>query len=327
MLLQRDSQGLNRVTDRWLGDPGTDNTGLQISLAVRENDGAGPSDLVATIGVPRSTVARGLSRLRKREFIERGTAPSRNRLECSRRLGREARPVPPTCESSIAWRRPGSSCASPGLDSERRAVVMHLTARGRHAAAARVGGAPAARSHLPSGSATVHDVSQPVRLPFDPIARASELWRERWGEDSRSVSMATATSVMRVQQLLLGRFDAIAGRHDLTFARYEALVLLAFSREGRLSMSRIGERLMVHPTSATNIVQRLAAQGLVERVPTPPTAVGPWPSSPMPAARRWRPSPPTSRTSTSAFRCSTTSSTPPCSRCCAVRVGALDFDL
>ena len=34
-------------------------------------------------------------------------------------------------------------------------------------------------------------------------------------------------------------------------------------------MSKLGERLMVHPTSATNIVQRLAAQGLVERVPNP----------------------------------------------------------
>jgi DNA-binding MarR family transcriptional regulator len=34
-------------------------------------------------------------------------------------------------------------------------------------------------------------------------------------------------------------------------------------------MSKIGQRLMVHPTSVTNIVQRLAAQGLVERVPNP----------------------------------------------------------
>ena len=115
----------------------------------------------------------------------------------------------------------------------------------------------------------MHAVSQPVRLPFDPIARAAELWEERWGPHSHAVSMASATSIMRVQQLLLGQFDAVAGRHGLTFARYEALVLLAFSRQGRLSMSRIGERLMVHPTSATNIVQRLAAQGLVERVPNP----------------------------------------------------------
>lgn len=81
--------------------------------------------------------------------------------------------------------------------------------------------------------------------------------------------MASATSLMRVQQALITEFDAIAGRHELTFARYEALVLLAFSREGQLSMGKIGQRLMVHPTSATNIVQRLAAQGFVERVPNP----------------------------------------------------------
>ncbi|NHI19308.1 MarR family transcriptional regulator [Phycicoccus endophyticus] len=112
-------------------------------------------------------------------------------------------------------------------------------------------------------------MSEPLRLPFDPIARARELWVARWGEGSHAASMATATSVMRVQQLLLHRFDALAGRHGLTFARYEALVLLAFSREGRLAMSTIGERLMVHPTSATNIVQRLVAQGFVERVPNP----------------------------------------------------------
>ena len=74
---------------------------------------------------------------------------------------------------------------------------------------------------------------------------------------------------MRVQQLLLADFDATVGRHGLTFARYEALVLLAFSRQGRLPMSKIGQRLMVHPTSVTNIVQRLVRQGLVERDPNP----------------------------------------------------------
>ena len=74
---------------------------------------------------------------------------------------------------------------------------------------------------------------------------------------------------MRVQQLLLADFDATVGRHGLTFARYEALVLLAFSRTGRLPMSKIGQRLMVHPTSVTNIVHRLVRQGLVERDPNP----------------------------------------------------------
>jgi DNA-binding MarR family transcriptional regulator len=112
-------------------------------------------------------------------------------------------------------------------------------------------------------------VAKPVLLPFDPIRRAAELWRSRWGEGSDPLAMASATSIMRVQQVLLGDFDLIVGRHGLTFARYEALVLLAFSREGRLPMSKMGKRLMVHPTSVTNIVQRLVGQGLVERAPNP----------------------------------------------------------
>jgi DNA-binding MarR family transcriptional regulator len=112
-------------------------------------------------------------------------------------------------------------------------------------------------------------VAKSVALPFDPIRRAAELWRSRWGARSEPLAMASATSIMRVQQLLLGDFDATVGRHGLTFARYEALVLLAFSRAGRLPMSKIGQRLMVHPTSVTNIVHRLVGQGLVERVPNP----------------------------------------------------------
>jgi DNA-binding MarR family transcriptional regulator len=103
-------------------------------------------------------------------------------------------------------------------------------------------------------------------LPFDPIARAAELWEERFGPAS---GMRAATSIMRAQQLLLSRLDAILKPHGLTFARYEALVLLHFSRSGALPLSVIGERLMVHPTSVTNTINRLDAQGLVERRPNP----------------------------------------------------------
>ena len=48
-------------------------------------------------------------------------------------------------------------------------------------------------------------VSFSVPLPFDPIRRAAELWRARWGSNSQFLAMASATSVMRVQQLLLAR--------------------------------------------------------------------------------------------------------------------------
>jgi DNA-binding MarR family transcriptional regulator len=74
---------------------------------------------------------------------------------------------------------------------------------------------------------------------------------------------------MRAQQILIAELDALLRPYGLTFARYEALVLLRFSREGALPLRLIGERLMVHPTSVTNIINRLEAQGLVVRRPNP----------------------------------------------------------
>jgi DNA-binding MarR family transcriptional regulator len=109
-------------------------------------------------------------------------------------------------------------------------------------------------------------VPEPLDLGFDPIRRAAQIWRERFGP---SDAMAAATSVMRVQQLLLAEFDRICRPYGLTFARYEALVLLTFSRAGALPMAKIGERLMVHPTSSTNTIQRLEKAGFVTREPNP----------------------------------------------------------
>jgi DNA-binding MarR family transcriptional regulator len=103
-------------------------------------------------------------------------------------------------------------------------------------------------------------------LPFDPIERAGETWEQRFGP---AASMRAATSVFRVQQILLARFDEVLKPHGLTFARYEVLVLLTFSRTGQLPLKVIGSRLMVHPTSVTNAIDRLVAAGYVERQPNP----------------------------------------------------------
>jgi DNA-binding MarR family transcriptional regulator len=103
-------------------------------------------------------------------------------------------------------------------------------------------------------------------LPFDPIDEAARQWEDRWGAVP---AMHACTSLMRVQQLVLGRLDAILKPHGLTFARYEALVLLVFSSRGSLPLGKMGERLQVHPTSVTSIVRRLEESGLVHRVPHP----------------------------------------------------------
>jgi DNA-binding MarR family transcriptional regulator len=110
-------------------------------------------------------------------------------------------------------------------------------------------------------------VPSPTRtLPFDPIAEARRHWDDRW---AGGAAMAAATSIMRAQQIVLARVDEALRPFDLTFARYEALVLLSFSQRGSLPLGKMGERLMIHPTSVTNIVDRLEDQGLVRRVDHP----------------------------------------------------------
>jgi DNA-binding MarR family transcriptional regulator len=106
-----------------------------------------------------------------------------------------------------------------------------------------------------------------MALRFDPVAEAKRNWdRHGWGEAD---AMAAATSITRAHQIVLRRVDDALAPHGLTFSRYEALALLAFTRAGELPMGKIGERLQVHPTSVTNTIDRLETDGLVVRLPHP----------------------------------------------------------
>jgi DNA-binding MarR family transcriptional regulator len=105
-----------------------------------------------------------------------------------------------------------------------------------------------------------------TRLGFDPIEEAQRQWQLRWSGDE---TMVAATSIMRAQQIVLAAVDEALSPFDLTFARYEALVLLLFSRKHCLPLGKMGSRLMVHPTSVTNVIDRLEQQGFVDRIPHP----------------------------------------------------------
>jgi DNA-binding MarR family transcriptional regulator len=107
-----------------------------------------------------------------------------------------------------------------------------------------------------------------VTLPLDPIAEARRHWEARWPQDP-SRAMAAITSIMRSQQLLLARYDELLRPFRLTFPRYEALMLLSFTRMGELPIGKMGERLQVHRSSVTNVVEKLVADGLAERMRHP----------------------------------------------------------
>lgn len=109
-------------------------------------------------------------------------------------------------------------------------------------------------------------MSPPLR--FDPIDEAGRQWRAHW-PDAPIDAMQAVTSVMRAHQILLNRLNLALEGFGLTFARYEALMLLHFSRAGSLPLGKMGDRLQVHPASVTNLVNGLERDGLVVRTPHP----------------------------------------------------------
>ncbi|MSV53389.1 MAG: MarR family transcriptional regulator [Actinobacteria bacterium] len=112
-------------------------------------------------------------------------------------------------------------------------------------------------------------MSVPVpRLAADPIAEAHRQWVAH-GWESAADGMAAITSLMRAHQIFLARVETVLRPFDVSFARYEVLMLLHFSKRGALPMRTIGSRLQVHQTSVTNAVDRLEAAHLVQRLPHP----------------------------------------------------------
>jgi DNA-binding MarR family transcriptional regulator len=105
-------------------------------------------------------------------------------------------------------------------------------------------------------------------LSFDPIAEAARQWREHWGPRT-APSMEAVTSIMRAQQILLARLNAALEPTGLTFPRYEALMLLFYSRRSSLPLGKIGDRLQVHKTSVTNLIDGLERLGYATRTPHP----------------------------------------------------------
>ena len=99
----------------------------------------------------------------------------------------------------------------------------------------------------------------------DPIAEAQRQWEAHGWRDA-APGMTMVTQLVRVQQLLQSRIDTVLRPFNLSFARYEILRLLAFSRAGSMPMTRLGSLLQVHAASVTSAVTRLEAQGFAERV-------------------------------------------------------------
>jgi len=103
-------------------------------------------------------------------------------------------------------------------------------------------------------------------LPHSPSARRAL---------PRGAELGAWRAFLRAHARLLRRLDdELQAEHGLSLAEYEALLQLAEAQDRRLRMSALAERILLSRSGITRLVDRLVADGMVERSSCPSDARG-----------------------------------------------------
>jgi len=103
-------------------------------------------------------------------------------------------------------------------------------------------------------------MTEPVKT--DSVEEAVRQWSDRYDDAS---AFRVMTSLIRAYNVGVRGVEAVVREFDLNLSRYEVLLLLSFTRRGRLPMGRLRDLLMVHGSSVTYLVHKLEDADLVER--------------------------------------------------------------
>jgi len=98
---------------------------------------------------------------------------------------------------------------------------------------------------------------------LDILEESRRVW-DRFGWPYTD-EMIAASAIIRAHQVIISRMDTILRLRGLSHARLELLTVLYASRQGKLPLGKVSERLLVHPTSVTGLVDRLEKDGMVAR--------------------------------------------------------------
>jgi DNA-binding MarR family transcriptional regulator len=112
---------------------------------------------------------------------------------------------------------------------------------------------------------TLHTVAS-EKKKFETVAPSTG-WADAAPEHEDA--MWVLSSLMRANSLVLSNVERTVKAHGITFARYHVLAVLYFAEGGALTLSKLGQELLVHPTSVTSVVDKLEGDDLVRRNPHP----------------------------------------------------------
>jgi DNA-binding MarR family transcriptional regulator len=96
---------------------------------------------------------------------------------------------------------------------------------------------------------------------------------------SHDPRLATWRAFLRAHARVVRELEReLAADQDLALADYDVLVQLSAATDRRLRMSELADRLLLSRSGATRLVDRLVADGLVERVSCESDRRGQWAS-------------------------------------------------
>lgn len=89
------------------------------------------------------------------------------------------------------------------------------------------------------------------------------------GEPLTDDDYATLAEIRHGLRAFLAFSEAAAAAHGLTAQQHQALLAIRAAPQGRANVGHVAERLILKPHSASGLVERLEALGLIERHPAP----------------------------------------------------------
>jgi len=95
---------------------------------------------------------------------------------------------------------------------------------------------------------------------FDSIAEGHRQWEKHHSLESAD-GIAVLSSAARMTEILFQGAEKVLKPYGITFAHFELLTMLVYSRRGGLPMSKIGARLQLPPASLTHTVSKLESAG------------------------------------------------------------------
>jgi DNA-binding MarR family transcriptional regulator len=85
----------------------------------------------------------------------------------------------------------------------------------------------------------------------------------------RSQEYESATALRIGLRQFLARSERIIREHDLTPERYELLLLIKTAPDGEATVGKLGARLAIGQSAATQLARRAEDAGLIERTMSP----------------------------------------------------------